>query len=154
MQRDTDFELDDDEELKNLTDDDLVQEFYGYCVYRSSSLSFIVKRPDGKDKSCSKFLGYYTTLGGCVRAIIVCMRTDKLMNRSPYMKRNMESMFSVIEQQDKYIEEITAQFNEITTPLFKDPSEAQIEKNNNVKVKETKERKKKCTGGKNGVNKS
>ena len=107
-----------DFDIRNLI---LIHDFNGYCIYKISDFSFLVKKPDEEGKPCSSFVGYFTSLGGCARAIVQTMRTDKLVKRNSFMKQNTESLLTVIEQHDAYIEDLVRELKMIVPTLLKDP---------------------------------
>ena len=94
----------------------LLHNFEGYCIYRGAS-SFVVYKPK------NVFAGYFSTLGSCVRQVYECMLIDKAMNRENHLKRDMDSMKSVIEDTTEQMKIFTANLDNITFKMLSDKKE-------------------------------
>jgi hypothetical protein len=82
----------------------LIQEIGEFEIYRSA-FSYSLKRKNVSTGS------YFTTLGGCVKEISNIMRIEKLASRDPQLKRNIDSLISVLENHVEIERKMIADFD-------------------------------------------
>ena len=141
--------------IEECTDDDgkkggkqkaeLIQDIEGFKIYRAAH-SFIVKYPstatqaDGTVVPIEVFGGYYTTLGACVRSIIVSDLNEKLIKRTLQEKKNLDSLKGIIECHEDFVRMVTSQFDSLRIKIEEINEEKKAKRDKKTKASETTER--------------